>query len=206
VVLADAIIFLLILALLLRRDLSAVGRISYRGGWKFAAVVAGLFVLQAVTVLYVPGQTVFQVALLMLSQVALVLLLLLNRHVPGAKLFALGITLNIAVMMANGGWMPVTPEIHNFVHPDRPVELQARQVNSKDIILPRTEINLWILSDIIPVTLPWRRNAVSIGDVLLILGAAQFVFQTTSKQKVRGEQPDLRESQAATKQRASTLH
>jgi hypothetical protein len=199
VVLADAIIFLLILALLLRRDLSAVGRISYRGGWKFAAVMAGLFALQALTVLYVPGQTVYQIALLMLSQIALVFLLLLNRHVPGAKLFALGIMLNIAVMAANGGWMPVTPEIHNFVHPDRPVELQARQVNSKDVILPRTETNLWILSDIIPVTLPWRRNAVSIGDVLIILGAAQFIFQATSKQKDPVGPVDLRGPQTFTK-------
>jgi hypothetical protein len=199
VVLADAIIFLLILALLLRRDLSAVGRISYRGGWKFAAVVAGLFVLQAMTVLYVPGQTVLQIALLILSQIALVFLLLLNRHVPGAKLFVLGIMLNIAVMVANGGWMPVTPEIHNFVHPDRPVELQARQVNSKDVILPRTETNLWILSDIIPVTLPWRRNAVSIGDVLLILGAAQFIFQATSKQKNLVGRLDSTEPQTAAK-------
>jgi hypothetical protein len=181
VILADAVIFLLILALLLRRDLSAIGRISYRGGWKLAAIVAGLFVVQAMMVLYVPGQTVFQMALLILSQIALVFLLLLNRHAPGAKLFALGIILNIAVMVANGGWMPVTPEIHYFVHPDRPVELQARQVNSKNVILSRAEINLWILSDIIPVTLPWRRNAVSIGDVLLILGAAQFIFQATSK-------------------------
>ncbi len=198
-VLADAIVFLLILALLLRRDLSAIGRISYRGGWKLAASVAGLFVLQAMMVLYVPGQTVFQLALLILSQIALVFLLLLNRHVPGAKLFALGIILNIAVMVANGGWMPVTPEIHYFVHPDRPVELQARQVNSKDVILPRTETNLWILSDIIPVMLPWRRNAVSIGDVLLILGAAQFIFQATSKQKDLLRRLDLKEPQAAAK-------
>jgi len=199
VVLADAIIFLLILALLLRRDLSAIGRISYRGGWKLAAAVAGLFVLQAMMVLYVPGQTVFQLALLILSQIALVFLLLLNRHVPGAKLFALGIVLNIAVMVANGGWMPVTPEIHYFVHPDRPVELQARQVNSKDVILPRTETNLWILSDIIPIMLPWRRNAVSIGDVLLILGAAQLIFQATSKQKDLLRRLDLKEPQAAAK-------
>ena len=183
VVLADAVIFLLILALLLRRDLSAIGRTTYRGGWKLAVVVAGLFALQAIMILYVPGQTVLQMALLILSQMALVFLLLLNRHVPGAQLFALGIALNIAVMVANGGWMPVTPETHYFVHPDRPSEVQARQMSSKNVILPRTETNLWILSDIIPVTLPWRRNAVSIGDVLLILGAAQFIFQTTSKRE-----------------------
>ncbi len=182
-VLADAVIFLLILALLLRRDLSAIGRIAYRGGWKLAVAVAGLFALQAIMVLYVPGQTVLQRVLLILSQAVLVSLLLLNRHVPGAQLFALGIILNVAVMVANGGWMPVTPETHYFVHPDRPAEVQVRQINSKNIILPRTETNLWILSDIVPIILPWRRSAVSIGDLLLILGAAQFIFQTTSTKR-----------------------
>lgn len=178
--LAYAVVFLIILALLLRRDLSAIGRISYRGGWKLAAIVASLFVLQAVMVLYVPGQTVFQMALLNLSQIALLFLFLLNRHLPGAKLFALGIILNTTVMLANGGWMPVTPETQHFVHPDQSVEVQARPSSSKNIVLPRTESKLWVLSDIIRVTLPWRRNAVSIGDLLLILGAAQFIFQTTS--------------------------
>lgn len=175
-VLAYALVFLIILALLLRRDLSAIGRIAYRGGWKLVALLAGLFVLQAMLVLYIPGRTVFHVVLLVLSQIALIFLCLLNRHLPGAKLFALGIILNMAVMVANGGWMPVTPETHRFVHPDRTVEVQARPSSSKNIVLPRTETNLWILSDVIRVSLPWHRNAMSIGDVLLILGGAQFIF------------------------------
>jgi hypothetical protein len=103
--------------------------------------------------------------------------------VPGAKLFALGIALNVVVMVANGGWMPVTPETSHFVHPDRPIVEQTRASGSKNFILPRSETNLWILSDIIRVTLPWRRNAVSIGDVLLIMAVAQFIFQTTAKKK-----------------------
>jgi hypothetical protein len=201
VVLAYAVFFLIILALLLRRDLSAIGRISYRGGWKLAAIVAGLFVLQAMLVLYVPGQTVFQMALLVLSQIALIFLFFLNRHVPGAKLFALGIILNTTVMVANGGWMPVTPETYHFVHPDLAVGVQARPSSSKNIILPDSETKLWILSDIIHVTLPWRRNAVSIGDLLLILGLAQFIFQATS----RREKPlpgwsDLKEPRTASKE------
>lgn len=180
-VLAYAVIFLIVLALLLRRDLNAIGRLPYRGGWKVAAIVAGLFFLQAVMVLYVPGQTVLQMALLILSQVALIFLFFLNRHLPGAKLFALGIILNTTVMLANGGWMPVTPETYHYVHPERTVEVQTKPPNSKNIILPRAETNLWLLSDIIHVPLPWRRNAVSIGDLLLILGVAQFIFQTTSR-------------------------
>jgi hypothetical protein len=182
-ILAYAIAFLVILALLLRRDLSALGRISYRGGWKLVAIVAGLFVVQATMVLYVPGQTTVQIGILILSQIALILLVLLNHYVPGAKLFALGIILNTTVMVTNGGWMPVTPETYHFVHPDRTVEVQARPTSSKGIVLPRSETKLWILSDIIRVTLPWRRYAMSIGDLLLILGAARFIFQATSRRE-----------------------
>jgi hypothetical protein len=72
--------------------------------------------------------------------------------------------------------MPVTPEMSRFVHPERAAETYTKPVSSKNIVLPRSETTLWILSDIIPVTLPWRRNVVSIGDVLLVLGAAQFIF------------------------------
>jgi hypothetical protein len=180
-VLVYAIIFLIFLALLLRRDLSAIGRIPYRGGWKLAGMVAGLFVLQATLIVYVPGQTRLQMAVLILSQGGLAFLVLLNHYVPGAKLFALGIILNTTVMLANGGWMPATPETHRFVHPDQAVEQQARPPNSKGIILPQAETRLWILSDIIRVTLPWRRTAVSVGDLLLVFGAAQFIFQPASK-------------------------
>ena len=181
-ILAYAIILLVIVALILRRDLSAIGRVSYRGGWKLVGLVVGLFVLQAVLIIYVPANTFLQIAILVLSQIALVFLVLLNHHVPGAKIFAVGIILNIAVMVANGGLMPITPERYQYVHPDRVVEAHTKPPSSKNIILPRDETRLWVLSDIIPVPVPWRRYAISIGDVLLMVGAAQFIFLTTGRQ------------------------
>ena len=184
-ILAYAVMLLIIIAFLLRRDLNAIGRLPYRGGKKLVGLIVGLFVLQATTVLYVPGQTNVQMTLLILSQLALIGFSLLNRHLPGAKVFAFGAGLNIMVMMTNGGWMPVTLETYHFVHPDRNVEVYDRPPSSKNIILPRAKTNLWILSDIIRVTLPWRRNAVSVGDVLLIVGIAQFIFQTTAGKSVQ---------------------
>lgn len=180
-VLAYALILLIVLAWLLRRDFSGLARISYRGGWKLVAIVAGLFVLQAGLILYVSGQTMLQMGVLILSQVALIWLLVLNRHVPGARIFAVGIALNVAVMAANGGWMPVTPETYRFVHPDRTVADYSRPPASKNIILPRSETRLWLLSDIVRIRLPWRQTAISVGDVLLIGGAAQFIFQSTTR-------------------------
>jgi len=183
VVVAEALIFLVVVALLLRRDLCAIARYNFQGGWRLFVLVAGLFALQALTVLYVPGQSSVQVVLLLLSQVGLLLLVLLNRHLPGALIFATGVALNTIVMVANGGWMPITPEMYQFVHPDRVVDVQARAPSSKGIILPREQTNLWFLSDIVPVALPWRRTAVSVGDLLLIAGSAQFIFQGSTKRR-----------------------
>jgi hypothetical protein len=181
VILVYAIIFLVILALLLRRDLGALGRLQYRGGWKLGLVIGGLHFLQANFVLYVPGKTIFQMLLLVLSQLALIFLFILNRHIPGAKLFALGIILNTTVMIANGGWMPITPETYQALGPNRVVELQDRAPNNKSILIPRNETKFWFLADIIPVSVLGRRYAVSIGDLLLILGVAQFLLQGTAK-------------------------
>ncbi len=184
VILAHAVIFLIVLALLFRRDLSAIGRISYKGGWKLVILVVILFVLHDMLVIYEPGQTILQIMVLISSQIILTVLLLLNHHLPGAKLFMLGVILNTTVMVVNGGWMPATPEAYHFIHPDRVIEIQTRPLNSKNIILSHPETKLWILSDIIRVTLPWRRYVVSIGDLLLIVGVAQFIFQTTSKREL----------------------
>ncbi|MCS7261437.1 MAG: DUF5317 family protein [Anaerolineae bacterium] len=188
-VLAEAVIFLIVVAILLRRDLGALAQLRFRGGWKLTLLVAGLFAVQALVILYAPGQSAFQVVTLMLSQGALLVLMVLNYHVPGAALFSLGIALNLAVMLANGGWMPITPEMYRFVHPERAVEVQSRAPDSKGIILPREQTNLWVLSDIVPIALPWRRTAVSIGDLLLIGGAAQFIFQGSVRRQVAKASP-----------------
>ncbi|MGQ9501688.1 MAG: DUF5317 domain-containing protein [Anaerolineae bacterium] len=188
-VIAEAVIFLVVVAILLRRDLGALAQHRFRGGWKFSLLVAGLFAAQALIILYVPGQSTFQIVTLMLSQGALLVLIVLNHHVPGAMLFSLGIALNLAVMLANGGWMPITPEMYRFVHPERVVEVQSRAPDSKGIILPHEQTNLWVLSDIVPLTLPWRRTTVSIGDLLLIAGAAQFIFQGSARRRVTEASP-----------------
>jgi hypothetical protein len=188
-ILVYSVAVIVVVALLLRRDLGAIGRVSFRGGWKLSVAVLALFALQAVWVIDAPGQTRWQMAILILSQVALLLLLLVNYHLPGAIVFATGVALNTTVMVANGGWMPVTPETAHYVHPERPIELYSKPQASKNIILPRAETNLWILSDIIRIVLPWRRNAVSVGDILLIIGVAQFIFQTAPKKKHSLEMP-----------------
>ena len=63
-ILAYAIIVLVLLAVLLRRDLSAIGQVEFKGGWKLFGLIVGLFILQAGLVIYVPGQSLLQVIIL----------------------------------------------------------------------------------------------------------------------------------------------
>ena len=185
-VLAYAILILIFVALVLRRELSAIGKLSYRGGWMLPGLVVALFGLQWAIVVANLGQAGLQIATLILSQIALIILLLWNYHLPGAKLFALGVALNVIVIIANGGWMPLTQETYHYIYPDRTIEIGARMPNSKSIILPQEETTLWVLSDIIRVAVPWRRWAVSIGDLLIVVAVAQFIFQTSSRKEKKG--------------------
>lgn len=177
------IITLTVLTLLLRSDFSAIGQISFKGGWKLGGAILALFLLQATLVTYVSGQTMLQMIIVVGSQTLLAACILLNRHIQGAKLFALGVILNTVVMIANGGWMPITPETYQSLGAEQAVELQARAPASKGITLAQNETNLWILSDIIPVNLFGRKSAMSIGDVLILAGIAQFLLLAAPKSR-----------------------
>ncbi len=188
VLMAHTVLALIALAvvrsLVLRRNLiTPIGERPYRGGWKIVAFIIILYVLQATLVVYAPGQTVFQMLIMTSTHLGFAIPFFLNRHIPGAKLVALGLILNVTVTIANGGWMPITPEAAHFVYRDKvPIEIGIRLPRSKSIVLDKEDTNLWILSDIIRIKVPWRRAALSIGDVLLVAGIAQSIFQVTSKE------------------------
>jgi hypothetical protein len=171
------IVAVALLAIIFRRDISTIGKYNYKGKLAIVITIASLFVLQIVLVIFAPGRFAFQPVVLIASQIIVLFLVLLNHHLPGAKLFALGAVLNLAVLTANGGLMPISPETYKLIHPEQEViELHTKPPASKNIVLPRNETKLWILSDIIPVSLPWRTWAISIGDILIVLAAAQFLF------------------------------
>ena len=112
---------------------------------------------------------------------ALIAFVLLNRHLPGARLLLLGAALNLAVIVANGGYMPVTPEAlaragHTNLISARGDALYVH--GSKDIVLDRTETRLWPLSDVfvIPQRLPLA-GSFSLGDVAIALGGFLLINQ-----------------------------
>jgi hypothetical protein len=92
--------------------------------------------------------------------------LLLNRHLPGATWIAAGLMLNLLVITVNGGFMPVSAEA-------RQIAGRPPVVERSNNVVPLTDQTLlpW-LADIIPLPswLPFS-NVMSIGDALIMFGA-----------------------------------
>lgn len=168
----------LAIALVRGGKLGRLASVPLRFGW--IAIVA--FALQ-IGDIYWPstgsaGLLSPRVLLLMGSYGLLLAFVGLNHHIPGLMLVGVGLVLNLSVMLANGGYMPIDVEAlgrAGLEHLALGTEPGARLVATKDIILPRDQTRLWILSDIlvIPASLPFS-SVFSLGDVLLALGAFRF--------------------------------
>lgn len=129
--------------------------------------------------------------------------LLVNGHLPGSRLLLAGAALNAAVMLANGGFMPVTPQaLVRSGHTGYIVTQGGDQFvrRSKDIVLEKEETRLWFLSDVfgIPAPLPLASNF-SPGDLLIGLGAAWLTYRGLTRLASTAEDGSGPLSDAATR-------
>jgi hypothetical protein len=108
---------------------------------------------------------------LVLSQILLALFAWLNRGQPGFAILGIGLVLNLLVIVANGGLMPITPEMVARLNPNAIFQVGERFGASKDIVLPLEATHFWWLSDRFFLSTGITRFAFSIGDVLIAAGA-----------------------------------
>jgi hypothetical protein len=145
--------------------------------WGVLAVAA--FATQAVFIYQAPSQRApgiwgWQEWLFFTSHLLLLGMVWANRNLAGVKLIGLGLLLNLAVMLANGGWMPVTPEAiikvgYTGLAPS--LEPGMRVYSSKNIILPPEQTKLQFLSDIFLLARPFPVPSVfSPGDAVVAVG------------------------------------
>jgi hypothetical protein len=98
--------------------------------------------------------------------------IVLNRHVPGAWLIALGTACNLAAIVANGGSMPASMSAWERAGL-RPIPPEVFE-NSSALSDP----NLGFLGDIFAVPASWPlSNVFSIGDVLIVIGGTYLAHQ-----------------------------
>lgn len=140
------------------------------------------FVPQAI-VFFVPqtGRLVSQEWAMLILPVSLALLMLfawVNRRITGFGILGAGLLLNFAVITANGGLMPISPETLAIVHGAQAAEQSiaelgaSRDFGAKSVVLSVEETRLEWLGDrfTVPEQLPIQ-FAYSVGDVFLAVGA-----------------------------------
>ena len=113
-------------------------------------------------------------AILVASQLVLLVFIWFNRDLVGIKILGLGLVLNLLVILLNGGLMPIAPETAHNLYPQVPVstwQVGTRPGRSKNILLEVENTRLARLSDsiLLPEWFPWTR-ALSPGDLFIVLG------------------------------------
>ncbi len=114
-------------------------------------------------------------ASLVISQLGLLTFCILNWRLAGMPILAIGLLLNLVVILANGGLMPINPEtVARLVSPEVLARLQVgeRLGASKDILLVPDAITFpWLADRFAPPDWIPYRFAFSLGDILIGLGA-----------------------------------
>ena len=150
---------------------------------RFAWVSVPVVLIQAAFVAFVPAGSSAagwgRPLLLAGTCTVMLAFLFLNFRIPGTRLLFVGALLNVLVMLANGGYMPVTPEA--LVRSGHEGEVIARDGSlfvrgSKDIVLEAEDTRLGFLSDVIGIPEEWPFSATfSIGDVFIGFGAGALI-------------------------------
>jgi hypothetical protein len=110
----------------------------------------------------------------------------LNRRLPGMPILLAGLVLNLIVMLANGGWMPISPRTAStLINADVLGFLSlGSRFGEKDILLAPWDTKLEFLADrfLLPAWFPYR-VAFSLGDVLIGIGAFWLLVNPQPKTK-----------------------
>lgn len=109
--------------------------------------------------------------LLLATNAVVVAFLALNRHLPGMKLAALGLFLNVVVIAVNGA-MPVSEPAARTVG----LADELQQPGVKHEVLD-SDTRLGFLGDVIP--LPGVGKIISVGDIVLAAGIGLLAYRRT---------------------------
>jgi hypothetical protein len=112
-------------------------------------------------------------ALLTASQLLLLGFAWLNRKLSGMMLLLLGAALNLTVMIANGGFMPISPQTASRLVPQEILSdiPTGSRFGVKDILLEPETTRFEILADrFLPPAWSTYQVAFSLGDVFLSVG------------------------------------
>jgi len=112
------------------------------------------------------------VYIILLSYLLIIIVIFLNFNKLYMRIFLIGVILNLAVIMANSGKMPVS--LNGISGINQEIELPDRQYDIKHTAVTK-DTKLVYLSDILLIPKPYPLPKIlSVGDLFVIIGV--FVF------------------------------
>lgn len=127
--------------------------------------------------------------ILVWSQLVLLGFVLINLRRPGIPFLGLGLAMNLVVILANGGLMPLSPQTASRISSIDLWAAGARFGPGKSAVLPAQTTFLGSLSDriMLPDWFPYQA-AYSLGDLFIVAGALVLLWAIThGKPVARGE-------------------
>lgn len=171
-----------------RRAFSVIASIPLRSAWLvLLAIALQLPLLRAAGG---PSDLVrVQQSLFLVSYLFLLAFVWRNWRLGAILLIGLGIAGNLTAVVANGGFMPITPQTVAKINPGSTVLHWPEGIHyghSKDMILSQERTRLWVLTDIqvVPPPFPWP-TAFSVGDLLIAMGVVALLVAPQSIVKRR---------------------
>ncbi len=125
---------------------------------------------------------------LLASQILLLGFAWLNRRIPGMSILICGVALNLAVMAANSGFMPISPQTASrLVSEERLLDIQTgSRIGAKDILLrPQDTRFEWLADRFLPPAWFPYQVAFSLGDVFIALGAFWLLVKPGSSIQIK---------------------
>lgn len=140
-------------------------------------------------IIYIPGirqqvSDLWAAILLTASQLLLLGFAWLNRKLPGMLILLIGAALNFAVMTANGGFMPISPQTASLIFTREELNeiTLGERIGIKDILLEPQDTRFEILADrFLPPAWSTYQVAFSLGDVFLAAGVFWLLARVPGK-------------------------
>lgn len=137
------------------------------------------FLIQNAAILFFSN---FLLTSVLISYCLLLIFSIMNRRAPGFVLISIGIFLNLVVMAANSGHMPVEASTISGISPDKLQALIGN--NAGKHILMTGSTNLNFLGDIFYLHAPYPHQVViSLGDILFSIGVFTFIQKIMVKRR-----------------------
>jgi hypothetical protein len=177
-----SIVAAIIVAWMRGGELSRLGEVKFKFWW--LVLVLALVQSLAIRHLYSTSRLSWwhpRPLIMIFSYAILWAVVLWNLYLPGMWLVLSGVTLNLVVIAANGGYMPITPDaLARIGAGDLAYGMLSGSVvrGSKDVLLRSFEAHFWWLGDILVIPEPFPRpTAMSMGDLVLAVGVFLFIVR-----------------------------